>query len=580
MSGQSKESCHGLPDIDIAKIESLTDGVKFDRLLGTVEKICFGHNPDYPELEHTYSVEPEVVSQIGVFGLRTALDHSNNVLWDYSDQDNQEFKSEYDRNILPDSMLRLPFEFHDSTDIDIVHRSEQFGRLLLEKSFASLGPDAPQKAREMNNATTEQEQMEIIMWLNTRLVHISYDRHGIDHDDEDFDSNDGLYHPARLSPLAIGKYPNINISPTCLGVSVLAASFFEKSGLNHMHAGVMEARLEGEDATISAILGDRLNGDYIPTHMQDYISKISDSVYKRSVQDFGFHAANVVQLTNGKWLQFDANFGSIDFLDKDMVDKNYHDLTSFKDIAPGLEVTFSSLRTVAGGIEKEIYDIKDIAYDYDQLCDALLSSDESIEESIRSVVMPPIQKELYKNDGDYEFLNESLEHAFHKCLQRLVLWDNPIDEVRKKALDDRHYLQRVIEDMQDMWKPTLLMMLVTMRDIQSDTLASLRHSQLELGMPAQRIGLAVLNDFDTYLDSGLSPGFWSNNWPSHIPRIEAISRHTNNVEDSEQIYQATRNNAAWFASSLLRYSKSDGIINSFLQEKGTNSAAGQSQEAR
>lgn len=593
MSGEKDSLISGVEEA----LYKLSDRIRFNQLVDQVEKISFGYNPDYTDHsddsddyiminldgpdeefieieingEGHKEIEAKIIAQLGVYGLRTAFDHFT-VDWSYDHLKDKDHPSELDREVCPDSVLRLPLRFNQSTDFEVAHRAKQFGEVLLHKSFACLGPDAPQKARQLSMATSEEEQLEIILWLHGRLFDMSHNKHGIDTSEDDFDVNDGLYHPARLSPMAIGKYPQIDLSPTCLGVSVLAASFFERAGLKHLHAGVMQTNLEAEDYLISDTLSRHL--DSLPEHMQPYLKSVTRNVFKRSQQDYGFHAGNVVQLASGRWLQFDSNFDSIGFTYQDSIDQKYDDLVALKDVAPGLELGYVDYRTVAAGVTESIENIQDIQYDDTGLVRALLESDEAIESSLHQAIMPEIKALLFADDHnglEREFLEDSLDQAFSKCLERLVLWNNPIDEVRQRCLKDPAFLSRTIEDLKNIWKPTLLLMLVAVRDNQRETLQQNTHAQLELGLPAQRIGLAVLNDYDSYLNSGLSANFWLNNWPSQVPRIEAAERFKDlgDLGDSnEHLPHTVTNNSTWILTSILRYTKSDRILYSYLKDQG------------
>src|SRR5258708_6100145 len=87
----------------------------------------------------------------------------------------------------------------------------------------------------------------LIEWLHQRIVDI----HNIDLPVENVDGQEDdddeqaapsqtpvFYHPMRLSPKMLGKYPDMPMQPTCLSASILAASFFEKASTPYMHAGV------------------------------------------------------------------------------------------------------------------------------------------------------------------------------------------------------------------------------------------------------------------------------------------------------------------------------------------------------
>ena len=78
--------------------------------------------------------------------------------------------------------------------------------------------------------------------------------------------------------------------------------------------------------------------------------------------------------------------------------------------------------------------------------------------------------------------------------------------------DPRYLLDRVIDFENSMHVTLVDYACARIEGDRPDTV----HASVEVGLPAQRVGLAVLSDISTYTDNSLSPDFWISNWPGDV----------------------------------------------------------------
>jgi hypothetical protein len=165
---------------------------------------------------------------------------------------------------------------------------------------------------------------------------------------------------------------------------------------------------------------------------------------------------------------------------------------------------------------------------------------------------------LYKYFGD-------LWHQHVVWLDGDLIKDGEKVDDEQKMLErcrkDPAYLERRIDDIALLPLLSLIPAHIQLIEelITTNHLAGIRknyHYALEAGLPAMRIGSAVMSDFATYLAPGeIAPSTWNGNWGSRIPITEHGYYNVNNIR-----FDLTAGIAYSGLAQLLRYYQQDGII--------------------
>lgn len=549
-------------------IDTLTDEVYFKELLEFASQVCFGEQTYARPFKKSHDNSEQITHKLGARGLRNALDYIA-----YPDEYYQGIVAEDDETeyILTDSYLRHTEDFSDQPKIDLIHQAEQFGQKLLETSYLSLGQDVFEKIDQIKHASTDVDMFDVITWMASRLRELSDSNRGLD--DGPLNSH---YHPVRLSPLAVGVYPRHDLSPTCLGVSVIAASFFHKAGLTQLHAGVMETQSQSHLGDLVSSLNylKELSSEKVidnPTMTEaiaERIDEIGAELLRRRNEDFGFHSANLVRMQS-KWLLLDSNFDVISLMPDEECDRNYALLKEFKTDAPGLELSLRSESSSDTFLLAMIFaSLEPPALDELTLRKVILEEDESTSEKLFGIIEESI-KLTFERDGRLNINPQESQvgsDIFHKVFERYVLWGDDLIKVLDCCKKDQAYLERRIADLKNLWVAILLAVLVDHGSVSIENIKnydegfSQPHTLLEVGLPAQRIGMAVLKDFDDYCGGNLSPSFWTNNWASQIPIADLMRYHNKRPGQSELAF----NHANHIKLTDLRYAKINGNLKKFI----------------
>ena len=386
------------------QLENVAAAEKFEEVLDTAIETCLQDTTVYEAAlkaveyanQETASPEGFVIDGFGSWGLRAALDVSQ-----YPGSFYAEAFDDLPHPLTLD-LLREPTIVPLKADKNVQQKIEAFGQALIHEAFTCLGEDAPEKARQFAESTDADEQYDILLWLYERIARIRELRpidepeaviedipeptlREVDDDvssrvqaegdpiivdfsfdldepdpmdtpivtptprsiqtDQD-DEGNYFYHPTRLSPKLIGTFPDNHIRTTCLGVSVLAASFFNAAGTDYIHAGVMETALENSRITQMQGIFQTLNvadDSYFGLNetADKNLNDILDSIDKLRRADRGHHALTAVRLVDGSWVNFDPNYNALDRLkDRDNTDLSdaYAKLASLEKIEPGINL--------------------------------------------------------------------------------------------------------------------------------------------------------------------------------------------------------------------------------------------------
>lgn len=237
---------NSLPDNDSYDtqrfMDSLLDKLKFDDLYQTAWQMCL--DAPLPASSRSAEKSPlhDLTSKLGIRGIGTVYDCTvpgANAL---------PVESLLIKKYATDSLLRDPTAFCDCYDPDVTQKIEAFGAKVINEAYYCLGFDVDAEIERFKTAETVDEQFEVLDWLLERVTNIGRGKTDLDEHEEEVDTDTQsslyFYHPIRLSPKALGTYPNEHLSPTCLMKSILIASFLERTGANYMNAGVMMTRPE------------------------------------------------------------------------------------------------------------------------------------------------------------------------------------------------------------------------------------------------------------------------------------------------------------------------------------------------
>lgn len=563
-----------LMSYDIRRVENLTSPMLFDELLGLVSETCLREPLKIPVIGEL-SPEAVIVQKLGTKGVRAALDfiYKSETLLPGELED----KAQDPDCITSESpLLDHPEYFSDSVDFTALKKAEALGEALLDQAYRCLGTDVEDKIQQYREASDSEAQIAVLKWLHQRLVDITVPPLTDPNDDEE---DDLFYHPIRLSPKAIGVFPDHAIGPTCLGVSILAASFLKQAGAEMLHAGVIHSRFDEKLRAAYSLfvnlheISQEIYDVDLPPQQREVLAKKLAEIIERVESSQAFHAAVYTKLADNKWYQIDPNFRASTRLYSNINQQmtNAHaDLVSLKDIAPGIEISLNMTLLSESMILEDILQQSgpDLLPGVEEVRQFLLHADsESLPHHIRekfidrffytSQEMPLgrlLMEQLTTAEQDgYE--GGRYDDIFYKTFEKFVLWEQPLDEVLNRCRQDETYLRRRIDDIR-----TLPFMMVAWYALQRlEGVDMPEHQAVEVGLPETRIGLAVLSDFAVYTDSPLPASFWLSHWPGLVSIIEAMPRAAqSDVQDSILL-----NNLNWFGCKNLRYPHANGIVGTF-----------------
>jgi len=603
----SERLLHHKTESALQRLGEMHAKIRFDELLEYATEVCLKSPPEYTPLpKDSLNSETNLVASLGLRGLRSAIELSEGyIAIEYFDSEEEASKpediNEFQQRVRMDlaSPMIYPETWSDSLDSDIIDKVRVFGERLISEALVVLGADVYIKVDELKNAQTVDEQMAVLNWLDRRLRKMT----DVSDSSESDEPDRHFYHPARLSPKFIGVYPEHTMRPTCLSVSIIAASFFEKAGLNVLHAGVNES---GNEKTVSS--GIFLTSMMLETYEKKYDIHFSDpaktainkllgnliSTYKREDAQ---HAATYVQLLDGRWGQFDPNYEATLLVEeKDSnkeLSKTYSLLKEFETTAPGLEITTMLPGFMdAAEILENIFDkqvptvtagLRDTAREVLTKLDDESAPQEIFNHCVEafykfSVDSPNLeifQKIALGVDiiSRYSDKQESLiQNTFYLMFERYVLWGDSLEVFLNRIKTDESYLHNRIEDIVAL--PFMTAIAIAKSEAEEAT-PWYTHHKLDVGLPATRIGFAVLSDFAAYDDDSEIPdSFWMSYWAGNV----SVMEHLQQKPFSDSAYNLTYTNAAYYDIHPFTSNKNYEIIKSFLAANREESTDGRSKQ--
>ena len=577
-----------------ARLDELMAPLHFHDLLTMAEDVCLTRKPDYAD-EPNPTGESAIVARVGTRGLKAALELQQGRARQYDDSvGDDDFPDEQQRPITLDSPIRMPDRFSESVDFSILAQAKAFGSELMTESFHTLGQDAYAKVDAFKHATSKDEQLAVMQWLDQRLYQMTRSTTNTPQDESGDSVDPTFYHPARLSPKLIGAYPNQQLDLTCLSVSLTAAEFFRRAGADVMHANVSRRGIEQTQfataayiASLEASLKETFGLDLAP-QLSNSLRHVFAQTWKAVTRDESHHAAVYVRLLDNNWAQFDSNFAStvaIEYEDvNEELSKSYAAITDLAPFAPGIELSHEllgvksaadiAIELLSGEEPLSLAPVMTAAY-----AELLQEDTESIGQRIFDMCITPYftstsddtrrdtLKELissYTTTASMQgAIEQGLQAEFYKLFEKYVLWGDSPEVVVKRAQTDSNYLLNRVTDIATL--PFTLMATLASRESKQDGYFE-PHSMVELGLPEQRIGLAVLSDFAAYTDSPLTSSFWMSHWPGHVSVVEGIRGAAHSEHQDAHIY----NNLVYRGAHPLTSLKNHDIIHRFLDPRQQN----------
>ncbi|MBX4190993.1 hypothetical protein KW794_02805 [Candidatus Saccharibacteria bacterium] len=552
-------------------VETIAHGTKFSELAELIVDSCFKDSDLYKAnldkaRQDGENLDP-IVQKLGLWRARAPYQHILNLI---------------DINTIGFSPEAENFDLPIEPNVQAV--IEAIGRTMLEEAFESLGVDAPKKVEEFRQAQNWQERLKVCKWLDQRIEQIN--------EAAPVMNEEVFYHPIRLSPKAVGTYPDIKCQPTCLGYSILESAFFEKAGAHYMHAGIAataadEAR-RAQNTMLNQIAGVAIEAEteLPPDIVYRFIEAVMTNI--DAVESHrGFHAGLIVNLGEGVWFQMDPNY------DKNLLyhpkasekmSQAYQYLQELKDKARGIEFMLVN----RAGMYPHFFNddvlnaMGDIMMFPEEAEEFLLDLEPEtalaqINAEFFNRLYNPATKdnELMVQDLIIEYCkqygkdyHEYMHTAIVDAVEEYVFPDSDDGDIReciKRCKTDRSYLQRRAMDLHFLPFLTLLKLQTDLvQGIISNELGS-PHAVTEVGLPAYRIGACVLSDFAVYCGDELPLSFWMAHWPSQI----SYADHSQNArsEAQQQLRSQVSNTVD---SGKLRYLTIDSIIKSNLEQGGVD----------
>lgn len=577
---------------DERSIEAQFDAVNFWSLYELTRNICLRKAPDVESIPPYDSSEARVIATLGATGLRKALEVVDRtaVMKEHRPWTEEELSEDSLQDYPNIEPVSRPDYLGHSTDINVLRHVEALGEALIDEGFEVLGQDAVRMAALFKDATTDEEQMRALFWLDERLSRMAYSNRGLRVEHYDEDSKMPHYHPARFSPKLLGRYPDHRLSPTCFGVSVVASGFMKRAGAEFMHAGVMVSAREAMYAgalmlahgvpKLCTLLGYELSDD-----ARGSLEGKQASLFEHLSVDHGTHGALLVRLQSGRWFQFDPAYHASVAAPKDTDELNdeeqgggvnasietaYRRLQDLANVAPSLEFAFEprmmDISTAWPSYLRGLVPPSDIR---SALHDILVRPEsEATFEPIRKIIvddwlMQPNLNEAFRDvwlegAAEYQYGSETrpIDDAFYSVVNAHILRGDSLEEWMDRCRRDEHYRARVIEDV--LCLPILIGVPLTIDAANKDMFFEM-HAGFELGRPAMSLGFSALNDVAIYSGDPLSAHFWLSYWPNRGVVADKVAL----AERSRAQYAAVRSSLL-DGGEALNYSRFHNIIQKFL----------------
>lgn len=572
----------------LSRLSSKVSKVRFDELIAYATNACLKVEPDYYYPESELTVEQKIVDDLGVRGVKAAMELSHGHMLHTPEKTPKDLE---ENAVRIDLMLPVTHPWLVSMPIsrEVLYKAERFGEGLLQEAYKVLGQDVYAKIAELKQATTPEEQIEVVEWLDARIKQMTSSKKTIDAQDDEEETNRKFYHPVRLSPKIIGVYPEHNLRPTCLSISIIASSFFEKAGLTTMHAAVNESSIDKSTGNalrlLEKILTKHAKKLSIPfsDKSTQAIQSVALKAHRSYVAEEAQHAAVYAQLLDQTWVQFDPNFHSTGDITPELKDVNqkltdvYNQLDGIRELAPGIEISTLLLSNV------DLTEVITILLDSKTEKDVALIRERS-ERALSNMPNEAVQAWFYEqcvrpffSETDspllleaFRYLDEAttrhagsavatpvLEDLYYEMFNKYVLWGDSLEEFMRRVKIDSSYRQHRADDIACL---PFMISVALAKKVAEERTGDHIHRKVELGLPASRIGLAALNDFAVYSEDDISLGFWMSHWSGGT----SVTQHYDKEATSDDEARLQYVNTAHYLVHPFTNNRNSEIIESFL----------------
>lgn len=425
---------------------------------------------------------------------------------------------------------------------------ERFGRDILDEAFECFGEDGPIALDKFRKAETTDEKIDVCRHIEG-IVNVMAEKAVHQFDDEDKETH--RYSPIRLSPKLIGIYPDTVLETTCLGKSILMASFFAKLGLPMLHGGVVlssqDDKLTVQAETIKQILAPENHpGHTISPVIYDILDGTSLSSAIATMVPRGFHAATYAEIEEGVWIQHDPNYGSAVIRNEgaNRLDEAFGDLMVLHEdtystaearlmlAANDNDYFFADLAKAMGTVLPAYEMVDDILRStpshevYGVIVEKLFLSilplgPEGAEDETRLKIKETIGRCLILTGRHIEpYAEEAIGHVLDTYV--FVDSNNSRLESIERCKTDKAYRERMVADL-------CIAPLMLVLKVQSDWFEAKKkalgpggygHTCVDLGLPEYRIGICVLSDIAGHYGDELPLSAWLAYWPSDVSLAE------------------------------------------------------------
>lgn len=441
---------------------------------------------------------------------------------------------------------------------NLMQEIEQFGGDLLDESFLCLGNEGENLLKQFIDSEDIKTRLSVCQSLHNLIADIDKKAK------LEFDEYD--YNPIRLSPKLIGIYPDINFSPTCLGIATLATSFFHKAGVPVLHGGVFVPNSDNGllsehfsmDSALKVMPKDPL------VEREDIFNKLIQNMHNTlaSVLNHrGFHAATYARLNNETWVQIDVNYDAFSILvgdDTQKLNETYNQLQEHKkdgyinseiDVELSLPDDYFFCTAVedyeqfvpkADEIEKILKE-NDVYALYEILIHrifAILLPSETLPQDMQEVKeLKNLRKDIAIIFDLLRLSDDNIMDLLHETFEEYVFPDHEngnFSTCFHRCQKDSAYLQRRVADLQ--LAPVMFILKLQswwyeIRDLYLKQTNRGHHPYIEVGLPEYRSGITVLSDIASHYEDPLPLSTWLTYWSSDISLIE---HHEQSVDSETQ----------------------------------------------
>jgi hypothetical protein len=532
--------------------ERVIDEHETHRLISNVREICLsGDQPPSTAHRNDFQNSPPLPGR----GIQTALRPRIYAVEADLDCDDEPPRP-YDM-----VQVRFPNLFSESPNPDIIREIRNLGEDFLAEAWRVLGDDVAERIAEIANTPKSDSKFIQLIEKNirfaiTRLYEITLKN-------ADPDTPPGYYHPARLSPKLIGRYPDTQLDPTCLSKTIIMASFLRQCGIETVFAGVMESKKDNLFTQARQAMESIL--DDIPLDCRSSAHEETRHTIGRSMiladevaWALGYHAAVYAEVGDQQWMMIDPTYNQVRLMsasDNQAISRAQQDISDLYNQTAGLSLAVP-LSAIKHNYRDEIIELNqecDIPYPTLDEIDEFLQNmnDHEVPQQILRRFLKPCAAASLTSVGDSQLrqsVNDSILHDSNSDINEEKEEEDPglslLSYIFSKLYNDAsEFVQRcqIDESYRRARAKDILMFCHVMRlnfatayathmehelfygsdsTTESFNRASGEHVLIEVGEIAEQIGLSVINHFVGYCDTDISPKALLSYWTSDIAVIE------------------------------------------------------------